>query len=112
MCILVDEITETIDEEKSVSVSKSRKKSAKTKTIKKKSVKSMSSIKSVLDLMTKDLKTCRWQNQGNQIPFQILFDKFPIKISDLPTEVPYGNKTDKSYLIQVNVLISSFLIVY
>ena len=69
--------------------------------IKKNSEKKVIEIDGFLDQISKDLKSCSWQNQGNQVPFQLLFDKFPIKISDLPTEVPKGNKTNKSYLVQV-----------
>ena len=73
--------------------------------IKKSSEKKVMEIDGFLDQISKDLKSCCWQNKGNQVPFQLLFDKFPIKISDLPIEVPKGNKSNKSYLVQVGTFL-------
>jgi len=76
--------------------------------IKKSSEKKVMEIDGFLDQISKDLKSCCWQNKGNQVPFQLLFDKFPIKISDLPIEVPKGNKSNKSYLVQGTNFSKSF----
>ena len=96
--IIVDDISENSDEEK-MSITELQKKGR--RKIKKSSEKKVMEIDGFLDQISKDLKSCCWQNKGNQVPFQLLFDKFPIKISDLPIEVPKGNKTNKSYLVQV-----------
>ena len=103
--IEVDDMSENSDKEK-MSITELQKKGR--RKIKNNPEKKVIEIDGFLDQISKDLKSCCWQNQGNQVPFQLLFDKFPIKISDLPTEVPKGNKTNKSYLVQVGT--SRFLI--
>ena len=99
--IIVDDLSENGDHEK-MSIAELQQKKGRRK-VKKNSEKKVIEIDGFLDQISKDLKSCCWQNQGNQVPFQLLFDKFPIKISDLPTEVPMGNKTNKSYLVQVGI---------
>ena len=96
--LIDDIITEDTDLEK---VKNSRKTNRKIKCAKKSSEKSKIPISGVIEQILSDLTICQWENKGNQIPFQTLFTKFPIKVSDLPTEVPNGNKSNKSFLIQV-----------
>ena len=49
------------------------------------------------------LRNFYWQNEGNQIPLYTLLNRLPIKVTDLPSEVRNGNKSNKSFIIQVRL---------